>query len=638
MTQQNQVDTLIAWLSTYNPAALHNEAEVESKFVEPFFRLLGYPEDCRRPKFPLSTYNPNRAGRKPEPDQVYFSSDDIQHHTADTTLLIVEAKEPTDDDLDEAIRQALFYAFHLKPPFVCATNGHQLRILKWRVGSSDETIFDDSISKLNDRTEAIRLHAGLNFEIVKHLKEQMKNPLTHGQYVEVAQALRYYPDLQEVLSAGDFKTSLYSEGNTLYVSEPKVRVRCLLPDAFGKGTATVEFSNALRSALVTHLSHEDIVKNFLLGLQTRLEQEARPYLRPTVGGFSVELGQVTTVLSMQETEDLCACIDQVCEAYKGQMILTEETLQTWDYKRVPVDGMQGFRILSVRHWLWSLMKSFASEFDNFERKTQWHIFEPHTIAIRIARDATDNANLYPRYDNDLMPPAIPSHVDVIYAIPSYSFKPGPPENPSHWSQAVGARGIWTAGYTRNWVLNEFIPEVLRRYPKEAQRHGFNSYTIIDHGQERAARVPLTQIEEPRQLYDYLHDVQSWLSINPKNIKAALLLPYYEMLTDLLRGVEPARVNVEYIARNLSMQGGFVSQITVADIFLELHRRAAQVKAQGFDLPGRAERVSRVFMDLVHTDNIGYSQAQLNSAVSALRPLWEERSFEMRYVMPERWAS
>jgi hypothetical protein len=637
MTQQNQVDTLIAWVSIYSPAALSNEAEVESKFVEPFFRLLGYPENCRRPKFPLATYNPNRSGRKPEPDQVYFSSEDRSLHTPDTTLLIVEAKEPTNDDLDAAIRQALFYAFHLKPPFVCATNGYWLRILKWREGSSNETIFNDSISRLSDRTEATRLVAGLNFEIVKHLKEQMKSSLTHGQYVEVAQALRHYPDLQEILNAGDFATSTTAAGDTLCVSQPKVQITCSLPHAFGKGRAIVEFSNALRSGLTTHLSHEDIIKFFMLGLQTFPEQDARPYLRPSVDGFMAELGRVTTTLSKQETEDLCACVDQVCEAYKSRMISTEETLETWDYKRVPVYDMQGVRILSVKPWLWSLMKRFANEFNNFKRKSAWHIFESDTTAIRVARDATDNVNLYPRYDYDLMSPAIPTHVEVIYVIPSWSFKLGPQENPYHWRQAVGPRGIWTADYARNWVLKEFIPEVRRRYHEEYQQRGSESDIIIDYGGEHAARTPLDQIEEYKHLYDYLLDVQSWLSINPKNISAAIILPYYETFVSLLRGVDPESVDVSYNAGNLGMLRGPASRITVDDIFVELDRRIAQVKAQGFDQHEHAECVSRVFMDLIRTGNVKYSQTQLNSAVTALRRLWEERSFEMRYVMPELWA-
>jgi hypothetical protein len=76
---------------------------------------------------------------------------------------------------------------------------------------------------------------------------------------------------------------------------------------------------------------------------------------------------------------------------------------------------------------------------------------------------------------------------------------------------------------------------------------------------------------------------------------------------------------------------------MADIFNELDRRAARVRNQGFDQHEHAERVSRVFMDLILIRDIQYAQSQLNAAVKALSRLWGERSFEMRYVMPERWG-
>jgi hypothetical protein len=284
------------------------------------------------------------------------------------------------------------------------------------------------------------------------------------------------------------------------------------------------------------------------------------------------------------------------------------------------------------------MKRFASEFDCLERKSAWHIFESDSTAIRIAKSATDNADLYPRYDYDPQSLTIPPYVDIIYVIPSWSFKLGPLHDSHNWRKAVGLRGIWTAEYTRNWMLKEFIPEVLQRYGKEYRQHRSDSRAVIDHSRELATRMPLNRIDDHTELHDYLKDVQLWLSVNPKNISAALIQPYYESFIDLLRGVELGSVDVSYIAGNLGMLvGGYPPQLTAADIFIELDRRAVRVKTQGFEQHGSAERVSRVFMDLILIRKIKYTQPQLNAAVNALRRLWGERSFEMRYVMPEMWA-
>src|SRR5260221_5695030 len=97
MSDDTRFDQFFAWLQTLDPYLFQNEAEVESKFVVPFFQHLGYPEASRHPQYSLKMYEPGRRGRGGRGqaiDQIYFSTTKQQEQTAVTSLIIVEAKDP----------------------------------------------------------------------------------------------------------------------------------------------------------------------------------------------------------------------------------------------------------------------------------------------------------------------------------------------------------------------------------------------------------------------------------------------------------------------------------------------------------------------------------------------------------------
>src|SRR5258705_12886687 len=110
MVNQAPLEELINWIDTFDSSLLQNEDDVETKFILPFFRYLGYPDEDRRGKYPVNDYQPgSRRGRKPEIDQIYFSVSEANEQNADTALVLVEAKEPQEHNLAEAIKQAKFY-------------------------------------------------------------------------------------------------------------------------------------------------------------------------------------------------------------------------------------------------------------------------------------------------------------------------------------------------------------------------------------------------------------------------------------------------------------------------------------------------------------------------------------------------
>jgi hypothetical protein len=222
---------------------------VESKFVVPLFQPLGYPEKCRCPQFPLKTYEPGghaKRGGKPSIDQSYFSTSEQVEQNADTSLIIVEAKEPGETHMDEALDQARFYGYHLSPLFLVATNAYRLQVIKRHRYRGEEQVLDVTLPHLQEQGTAKRLYRELHFEVVKRLKTQLADELTHTLYVDLMHTLESHPDLREQLAKGDFERSRAQEGRRLTVTEPKVAVVCDLPLAFGDGACRIVFSNLLQ--------------------------------------------------------------------------------------------------------------------------------------------------------------------------------------------------------------------------------------------------------------------------------------------------------------------------------------------------------------------------------------------------------
>lgn len=307
-SEQSQIEALLNWVRSFDFAQLQNEDDVETKFVIKLLAYLGYTDQHRRGKYPLKTYNPGKQGRKPEIDNIYFTTTEIEEQNSDTSLLLVEAKEPSKVNLEEDIAQAEFYGDKLKILFHVLTNGHQLKVFKRHRHRSDECIFDIPTCELQNQATLTRFYRLLHFDEVKRLKELAVNDLTHDLYVEASQTLHRHPDLLAQIAKGDFNPYIVLEGGRIIISKPKVAVDCQLPLVYRKGSCQIEFSNIMLRGLTCQLRHEDVVRDLLIGLHTPPDWEARCFIKKTANGtFQASLGQTTVLLSEEETDELCAC-------------------------------------------------------------------------------------------------------------------------------------------------------------------------------------------------------------------------------------------------------------------------------------------------------------------------------------------
>jgi hypothetical protein len=652
MSDQNQIDLLSNWINAFDHHLLQNEDDVETKFVIPFFQYLGYPDKCRRGKYPLKTYTPGKSGRKPEIDQVYFSVEKPDEQNADTSLVIIEAKEPHIVDLEDAVIQALFYSHHLTPLLVMVTNAYQTRIVKRHRFKTDEVIFDGTIDELKDGLQLANIFRQLNFETVKRLKEAATSEMTHKQYALLERSLQRQPDLQGVLQQGDFQSSTSRVGNRLTIVRPKVAVVCDLPLAFDEGSCLIEFSNVTLHGLTVHLTHQNILGDLMMGLNTDPRWRTRRFIQQMDDGtFEAQLGQSAIRLSETEVYDLCACIDEMCEEYKNIIVEAENILETWECEQIQVEDIKGFYIVSIQQWLWELMKKFADEFDYGNGDSEWHIFERQNISIRIVkrRPLDDHAFVWPKVEINLGSLLPADRVELLYEVPTWHLESIERVHKTSWKHTVGLHGTWTVNQTKKWIMEKFIPKVCGYYANDYKRHQFDTETIVDI-HHRRDYIPFQEIIEPKHLEMYVEEISTWSMHRHVKLAAELLKPYYKALTDLIHGADPITVDISYCTEKLAyidrhFSGApfssksdkvfFGSKWTYGDILNSLKYHVTRMQRSETEESSYTDNISRVFLAILRKGIVHFSQAQLNLAKQALLPLLEQSRFEMRYVFPNR---
>lgn len=428
----------------------------------------------------------------------------------------------------------------------------------------------------------------------------------------------------------------------LIIVKPKVTIECNLPKAFAEGNCVIEFSSIFLRGLKISLSHQDILGKLMTGLNTQPNWGCRYFLKQLENNaFAVNLGQTTLILSELETVDLCLCVDVVCQKYQNKIIEFENLLETWDFDFIQFAGIRGFYLFSVEQPLWELMQKFADEFNYAQGKSEWHIFHQEDISIRISRGIRDHAFILPKYSGNFS--LIPNNqIKIIYELNDVHLQFLEQRKVNSWQQDIGSRGTWTARYTKNWLLEKYIPKVIDYYSEKSPLSEVEWLSkIMIYQYERGSIIEINDI---RDFIPYLRDIQSWLHIYKVNIAASLLRPYYKAFTDLVRNTDSAIMGMDYIMGNLrgiewrnireqvnnnSLNWNF------KDALVCLDAQAGRINNCEYENCLNADLITRTFIWIIEHGKISFSQSQINAAKQALLPLWELSRFEMRHVYPNR---
>ncbi|MEH2370915.1 type I restriction enzyme HsdR N-terminal domain-containing protein [Nostoc sp.] len=644
MTIPESIKKFITWIQGFDRRVLQNEDDVKEKLILPMFHYLCYPEICHR-EYSLKTYQSETHTKNLKIAQIYFATDDVKKQNTDTSLIFVEAIEPHKTKLNKVIEQAKFYSNHFNTLFFIVTNGYEIKVFQRLDSNREELVFDLNIDAFKNNDIASKFYNKLNFEIVKNIDKNTADILTYSKCNLIEKLIIRHPDLQYFLEKCDFEPSITLEGCHLVVVKPKVAIACNLPKAFGEGNCQIEFSSILFKGLKIHLNHQDILGQLMTGLHTQPDWGCRRFLKQIdKDSFTVNLGQITVILSKLEVIDLCLCIDKVCEKYKNSIIEFENALETWDFEFVNFSEVRGFILFSVKQELWELMQQFVKEFDYKKGKSEWHLFHRENISIRVSRGIRDHVFFFPKFDRDLS--LLPSNqVNVIYELNDINLQSIEAAQFGLWQQDIGVRGTWTARYTKQWLLDKYIPKVINYYSKKSQLSEVELLPKITN--YRNERALIKEIDNIRDLVPYLRDIQSWLHIYVENIAASLLKPYYQAYTNLVRNTDSSITGIDYIFGNLrrvewknSPEENYSNSTDWKNLTFKyaidcLDRQVVRINNSEYENSFKADLIVRIFIWIIENGRISFSQAQLSAAKQALIPLWEQSRFEMRYIYPNQ---
>ncbi|WP_414565450.1 MULTISPECIES: type I restriction enzyme HsdR N-terminal domain-containing protein [unclassified Anabaena] len=633
----NTIKQFIQWIQTFDSRTLQNETDVERKLVLPMFQYLGYSEIFRQSKYPLKTHNYEHQAKNLKPFHIYFSTDDMVHQNAETSLFIVICLEPNITNFADAIAQGKFYSNHLKLLFFIVTNGYEINVFKCLNYRQEEIIFDINTDLLININLASKFYNQLHFEYIKSIDKNQN--FSYIKYFAIEKSLEQHSNLQEIISKSDFEPTKIREGDRLIIVRPKVLVECNLPKAFSEGNCQIQFSNLTLRGLKINLNHQDILSQLMTGLHTQARWGCRRFLHQLDNHtFEVYLGQTTVILSAIETADLCLCIDAICQDYKKLVIGLENILETWEFPLIDIAGIRGFQLFSVDTKIWELMRKFAQEFNYAQGKSEWHIFHQEATSIRISRGIRDHAFILPKIDNHC---SKVEKINIVYEINEVHLQSLERGKITSWQQDIGPQGTWTAKYTQQWLLEKYIPYVIDYYSQKCQLWEFELSKNI--GNDPVHITSISKINEIKELIPYLRDIQSWLNIYVENIPAVILQKYYQSFTDLVLNTDSAIIGIDYITGNLrkiewvNNKDDIASDLidgehlTFKEAMHSLSRQVARINNSTHENSWKADLMTRIFIWIIEHGKIRFSQSQLNATKQALLPLWEESRFEMRYV-------
>ncbi len=253
--------------------------------------------------------------------------------------------------------------------------------------------------------------------------------------------------------------SVVQYGRSLSLQNVSIACDVLMPsdDAVSTG-AILSFARRDLSGISITLSGQELVR----WMQWRAHaptEKIRPYALPMPGDASrlvLMAKSARLVLNEEEVRHLDWVLQAAWDSFFKTANKQLALYRCGRFKRL--QGNAGpFVLASVERSLWRAMLAFAQEHDVAKGSTPWHIFDgvPGCLKVYTPRptsrlDSGYHSILYAYDAGGIWLPWAAS-VDIGWQIPT----------DGRAAADISARTNWDAEYTHDWLLEEFIPQVLR---------------------------------------------------------------------------------------------------------------------------------------------------------------------------------
>ncbi len=248
-------------------------------------------------------------------------------------------------------------------------------------------------------------------------------------------------------------------GRSLSLQNVSVSCDVLMPsdDEIGTG-AILSFARRDLSGISISVSGKEFVRWMQWRAHARADQ-TRPYAIPTAGDASrvvLMANSAKLILNEDEIRHLDWALQTAWASFYETANRQLTHYRCGRFKRLR--GNTGpFVLVSVKRWLWQAMLAFAQEHDAAKGDGPWHIFDGAPGCLKVyTRTTTDrfdrgyHAILY-AYDAGSIWLPWETSVAIGWKVPTNLGT----------ATDVSARTNWDAEFTHDWLLEEFIPQVLR---------------------------------------------------------------------------------------------------------------------------------------------------------------------------------
>lgn len=256
----------------------------------------------------------------------------------------------------------------------------------------------------------------------------------------------------EAMRVGDF-------GRTLSLQNVSIACEVLMPneDEISTG-AILSFARRDLSGISISISSKQLVQWMQWRAHARAD-ETRPYAVPKVGDTSrvvLITNSARLILNQEEIRHLDWVLHTAWDSFYKTAMKQLTRYRCGRFKRL--QGSTGPYVLaSVERSMWRAMLEFALQHDVANGSSPWHIFDgaPGCLKVYTQRitdrlDAGYHAIMYAYGTESIW---LPWETSVAIGW----------EIPTNFGAAVNlsARTNWDAEFTHDWLLEEFIPQVLR---------------------------------------------------------------------------------------------------------------------------------------------------------------------------------
>lgn len=248
-------------------------------------------------------------------------------------------------------------------------------------------------------------------------------------------------------------------GRSLTLQNVSISCDVLLPsdDEMSAG-AILSFARRNLSGISITISGNELVRWMQWRAHARADQ-TRPYAVPMVGDTSkvvLMANSARLTLNRDEIQHLDWVLQTAWASF--YKIATEQLTRYRCGRFKRLRGSTGpFLLASVERSLWRVMLEFAQEHDVAKGNSPWHIFDGAPGCLKVytqtVNDRFDEGYHAILYAHDAGSIWLPWETSVAIGW----------EVPASGGTAVdvSARTNWDADFTHDWLLEEFIPEVLR---------------------------------------------------------------------------------------------------------------------------------------------------------------------------------